>query len=108
MPRKPRKTEGVFERKPGSGVWYARWYDELGRDKKRSVGTKTAAEAYLNKQKEEARLRKLGLLGGRSPGRGQNRSLIMMWGRPHQGLNRISIAYLRDFEQRLGDLNDVA
>ena len=62
MARKPKKsTEGVFERNKGSGIWYVRWYDELGRDRKKSVGTKTAAEAYLAKVKEETRLRKLGL-----------------------------------------------
>lgn len=61
MPRKGKKIEGVFERKKGSGVWYARWYDDLGRDTKKSVGTKTAAEAYLTKVKEDVRLRKLGL-----------------------------------------------
>lgn len=59
--RKVKHTEGVFERKKGSGKWYARWYDEFGTDRKKSVGTKTSAEEYLTKVKEEVRKRKLGL-----------------------------------------------
>ncbi len=61
MKGKRKKEECIFERQPGSGIWYARWYDEAGKDKKKSVGSKTAAQAYLGKMKEEVRLRKLGL-----------------------------------------------
>ena len=56
MPRKPKKEPGIFERSPGK--WYVRFYDEYGRDTKKSAGTKTAALKLLTYYKEEIRKRK--------------------------------------------------
>lgn len=56
------KQAGVYERKPGSGIWYIRYYDEYGTDRKKKVGEKkTEAQQLLRKVKEDVRLRKLGL-----------------------------------------------
>lgn len=54
--------DGVFRRKPGGNL-HIRWKDELGRDKKKSIGGKeiTIAKALLAKKKEEVRMRRLGL-----------------------------------------------
>lgn len=62
MARKHGKDRGIFEKPPGSKVWYARWTDEFGRDRKRKVGSHTAAKAYYHKMKEEARQKRLGLV----------------------------------------------
>lgn len=61
-PVKSQRDEGLFERKPGSGVWGVRYFDEVGKERKKSIGTKTAAREYRVKVLEEVRLRKLGLL----------------------------------------------
>lgn len=61
MPRKPKRDVGVMERPVGSGVYYARYRDEYGRDRWKAGGTKSAAVALRTKLKEEVRLRRLGL-----------------------------------------------
>lgn len=48
MPRKAKQIEGVFEKNPGSGVWYVR-YRSQGKLVRKAIGTKREAEAYVEK-----------------------------------------------------------
>jgi integrase len=59
MARKPNDVAGIFEKNPGSGVWYIR-YRAGGRSVRKMIGTRAAAEAELTKVK----LIKKGVLHG--------------------------------------------
>src|SRR4051794_19575699 len=45
------KHRGVFEKEPGSGVWWVRYALASGRQRREKVGTKSAAIAFYRKQK---------------------------------------------------------
>lgn len=64
MSKAKTKHPGVFERKPGSGIWSIRYYDEFGKDRKKCVGDMKEADAYelLASIKREVKLRRRGLL----------------------------------------------
>ncbi|HKW03577.1 MAG TPA: phage integrase N-terminal SAM-like domain-containing protein [Vicinamibacterales bacterium] len=47
------KRRGVFERKPGSGVWHIRYADASGRIRRERAGRKSTAIALLHKRKTE-------------------------------------------------------
>lgn len=57
MPRKPKvqKHKGVFEREPGSGIWWARYTDADGRRKTRCVGTFGDAKNWIEEQRANVR-----------------------------------------------------
>jgi integrase len=56
--RKRRRERGVFERQPGSGVWWARYTDEQGRVHREVAGTKVLARQLYQKRKTEVRERR--------------------------------------------------
>lgn len=43
--------KGVYERIPGSGIWWIRYADENGKERREKVGTKRNAEALYRKRK---------------------------------------------------------
>jgi len=47
------RDRGIFERPPGSGVWYARYKDEHGRLHKEKVGPKGLAQKVYQKRKTQ-------------------------------------------------------
>ncbi len=49
-------TRGVFEKEPGSGVYWIRYADAGGKIRREKVGTAEAAETRLKLRKEEAKL----------------------------------------------------
>jgi integrase len=49
------KTRGVYERDRGSGIWWIRWADGLGRIRRQKVGPRPLAIAAYHKRKAEAR-----------------------------------------------------
>ena len=52
MPRKPiRKHKGVFEREPGSGIWWARYTDADGKRKTRQIGAFGDARNWIEEQR---------------------------------------------------------
>jgi site-specific recombinase XerD len=53
-----RKTRGVFEKVPSSGVWWIRYADAGGRIRREKVGPKGAATQLYHKRKTEVRQRK--------------------------------------------------
>jgi integrase len=48
------KQRGVFEKQPGSGVWWICYYDHIGRRHREKAGTKSAAILLYRKRKQEA------------------------------------------------------
>jgi integrase len=51
MARKPNDVSGVFEKNPGSGIWYVRYRPTGGNSVRKRIGTRTEAVEYLNKVK---------------------------------------------------------
>jgi integrase len=45
--------KGVYEKKPGSSIWYVRFADKTGRIRKEKAGTKSAAEKLYMKRKNQ-------------------------------------------------------
>lgn len=53
--REEKKYRGVFEKEPGSGVWWVRYFDSEGRKRREKVGRKSDAIALYQKRKAETR-----------------------------------------------------
>jgi len=47
------KTRGIYEKFPGSGLWWIHWYDAQGRRHREKAGTKSAAILLYRKRKTE-------------------------------------------------------
>lgn len=54
-PKEEKKVRGVWERVPGSGVWWVRYRDAGGRLRREKVGRKSAAIDLLNKRRNDRR-----------------------------------------------------
>ena len=50
------KVRGVWEREPGSGVWWVRYRDKSGKLHREKAGRKSDAIALLNKRRNEIRI----------------------------------------------------
>src|SRR5215472_8516963 len=48
------RQRGVFEKLPGSGVWWIRYADSMGRIRREKAGTKSSALTLYRKRKTEA------------------------------------------------------
>lgn len=60
MPARRKSGErGIFEKPLGSGVWWIRYRDEHGHEKRESAGAKSVARDLYNKRRAEARERHL-------------------------------------------------
>ena len=55
MAREGGKDRGLFERPAGSGVWWIRYHDALGRERREKAGTKSQARALYIQRKDEGR-----------------------------------------------------
>ncbi len=49
-----RNPHGLFEKLPGSGIWWIRYADATGRIRREKAGTKSAASTLYQKRKNEA------------------------------------------------------
>ncbi len=54
---KSKNPRGVYEKNPGSGIWYARWQDEYGEIKRQKVGSKSDAAVVAEQNRAKVRLR---------------------------------------------------
>lgn len=61
MARKDGKDRGLFERPKGSGIWWIRYADHLGKERRKKVGSKSNARKAYQKQKDLVRRIRLGL-----------------------------------------------
>lgn len=52
--RGPRKNRGVYERVPGSGIWYVEIFDEFGKRHRIKVGSKSLAIKVQRRKRNEA------------------------------------------------------
>ena len=48
------KQRGIYEKVPGSSIWWVLHYDAQGRRRREKAGTKSAAIALYHKRKQEA------------------------------------------------------
>ncbi len=62
MARKNGKDRGLFERPKGSDIWWIRFHDHRGSEKRLKIGRKSLAEKAYHQRKELVRQIKLGLL----------------------------------------------
>lgn len=58
MARPEGKDRGLFQRPPGSGIWWIRWADSQGKEHREKIGQKAAAKAVYERRKTEVRLNK--------------------------------------------------
>ncbi len=58
MARPSGKDRGLFERPKDSNIWWIRFHDQAGEERREKIGPKAAARAAYIKRKEEARLGK--------------------------------------------------
>jgi len=54
MAKEEKKVRGVFEKVPGSGVWWIQYFDARGRRRREKAGTKSSAITLYRKRKTEA------------------------------------------------------
>lgn len=54
----PEPIKGVYERKPDSGIWWIRYTDSTGKQRKELAGTRSNAQTLLAKRKTEVLQRK--------------------------------------------------
>ncbi len=47
------KQRGVFEKEPGSRVWWIRYFDQFGKKRREKAGTKSAAIKLYGKRKQQ-------------------------------------------------------
>lgn len=61
MARLDKKDRGLFERPKGSGIWWIRYHDHNGQERREKVGRKSDAQALYQSRKDTARKIVLGL-----------------------------------------------
>jgi hypothetical protein len=49
----PMKQRGVFEKEPGSRVWWIRYFDQFGKKRREKAGTKSVAIKLYGKRKQQ-------------------------------------------------------
>ena len=48
------KQRGIFEKEPGSGIWWICYFDQFGRKHREKAGTKSVAIKLYGKRKQQA------------------------------------------------------
>src|SRR4051794_28001131 len=51
--RQPKKIRGVYEKDPGSGIWWVRYADGSGQIRREKVGNRSAAVQLYRKRKTQ-------------------------------------------------------
>jgi len=51
--REESKRRGVFEKIPGSGVWWIRYFDQFGKKRREKAGSKSVAIKLYGKRKQQ-------------------------------------------------------
>ena len=51
--RNESNPRGVFEKVPGSGVWWIRYFDQFGKKRREKAGTKSVAIKLYGKRKQQ-------------------------------------------------------
>ena len=82
---------GIFEKVPGSGVWYVHYYDAAGKRRREKAGTKANAIALYHKRKAEA------LAGRKLPERLRQRPVLF------REIAEEALAYSRAYKRSYRD-----
>lgn len=88
---KTMKLRGIFEREPGSGIWWICYFDHIGRRHREKVGTKSSAILLYRKRKQEA------LEGKKLPEKLRRPSVSFV------ELSRDALAYSKAHKRSYGD-----
>src|SRR2546422_577676 len=51
-----KKSRGLFERIPGSGIWWIQYFDASGRRRREKVGPRSIAQKLVERRRTDARL----------------------------------------------------
>jgi hypothetical protein len=51
--RREWRERGVFEKEPGSGIWWVRYLDQFGKKRREKAGTKSVAIKLYRKRKQQ-------------------------------------------------------
>ncbi len=51
--REESKRRGVFEKIPGSGIWWIRYFDQFGKKRREKAGSKSVAIKLYGKRKQQ-------------------------------------------------------
>jgi hypothetical protein len=86
-PRDDKKHRGVFEKEPGSGIWWIRYFAD-GQKKREKVGRKSDAIALYQKRKADVRV------GLKLPDNMHQRAVVIM------ELGREAIQWYKDHSKR--------
>ena len=90
MARTGGQDRGLFERPAGSGVWWIRYHDVTGRERREKAGTKTEARTLYIQCKDEGRRGAIASPGQAEIGpRGQGRPPWCLKALGHRRLRRI-------------------
>jgi site-specific recombinase XerD len=54
--KSPQKLRGVFEKVPGSGVWWVQYFDSEGRRRRERIGLRSEAIKLVERRRSDARL----------------------------------------------------
>ena len=52
--RRESRLRGVFEKIPGSGVWWIRYFDQFGKKRREKAGSESVAIKLYGKRKQQA------------------------------------------------------
>ena len=47
------KQRGIFEKRPGSGIWWICYFDQFGKKRREKAGTKSVAIKLYGKRKQQ-------------------------------------------------------
>jgi hypothetical protein len=47
------KQRGIFEKQPGSGIWWICYFDQFGKKRREKAGTKSVAIKLYGKRKQQ-------------------------------------------------------
>jgi len=47
------KERGIFEKQPGSGIWWICYFDQFGKRRREKAGTKSVAIKLYGKRKQQ-------------------------------------------------------
>jgi hypothetical protein len=99
------KQRGVYEKEPGSGVWWIQYFDADGRRQREMVGSRSSAIALVEKRRTDARQ------GMKMPANLRERKVsfkeiaeeALIWSRAHKKSPRDDEIRMKNIVAQFGD-----
>ncbi len=101
----PAKVRGVYEREPGSGVWWIRYADSSGKERREKIGRrKTAVTVYQSRKVEVLEGKKLPAnMRNRGTTFAQLADEALAWSQTHKKAHRDDSSRLKPLKAAFGD-----